>query len=423
MHLIPPPSPRDLLPPLLACLPTAFVSQRPPPALLPLLSPILRQRLSLLFSSASAPTAAGGWLSLLSWDNTVAAHLAPKVESLTLEPHPSSGELEIEEPSVVEYRRLDEETLQCRMQMDEYGLVVCYLWVDNDEHGGGGAGWRVADVRTVEDKDDGSAWYPTAESATDAFESGAHNRSTATNGSGNGASSAPAHASAPAPGPAAEGEAEEEDDDDYWASYDRTPGRTPARTPAKRSPAPPSNHAHPLSHSHLSTTMTAADRARTTSELEYFARYAAEVQPALDGHDPDEENPEAGESTLNGDSLVTTAQQDLQHDGADALPPPYTYPHEPKSHDTPQSSSHPSLQQLDTLPAPRPVSPSSSQGSVERLEASAASMTAAEVGVKQFISTEIKSLFRLARGVGIERSEFERLVRREVEVLGLLDGE
>ncbi len=41
--------------------------------------------------------------------------------------------------------------------------------------------------------------------------------------------------------------------------------------------------------------------------------------------------------------------------------------------------------------------------------------------MKQHISTEIKSLFRLAQGCGIEREEFSRVVRTELQVLGVLE--
>ncbi|KAL9032118.1 MAG: hypothetical protein Q9180_006688, partial [Flavoplaca navasiana] len=75
---IPPPAAETLLPPLLACLPTAFASTRPPPALLPLLSPILRQRVQLLSGSTSSPS--DSWLTKLTWDPTKAEGLAPVVE-------------------------------------------------------------------------------------------------------------------------------------------------------------------------------------------------------------------------------------------------------------------------------------------------------------------------------------------------------
>ena len=45
----------------------------------------------------------------------------------------------------------------------------------------------------------------------------------------------------------------------------------------------------------------------------------------------------------------------------------------------------------------------------------------AQFGIKQHISTDIKSLFRLAKSAGMDRGEFERIVRTELEVLGLME--
>ncbi|KAJ9669195.1 hypothetical protein H2201_000546 [Coniosporium apollinis] len=271
-QLIAQPSPRDLLPPLLACLPASFASPRPPPALLSLLSPILRQRVQLLASSNSVSES---WLPLLCWDRQRAAKLPQIVQSIQLEPHPVSGEFEIDDVRATGYRRLDKETLHARFELDQFGLLPIYLWCVNDE-AGGGTGWRLAEMRALEDLDDGTEWFGSIEEANQ----GAGARGAGTNGI-NG------HAE---PVLAGEGDADEDgDDDSYWAAYDRTPGRTPA----KRSPAP-------------NTGRQSSIQLPTTSELEYFARYAAEVQPAMDPHDPDEEDAAAaaGGSTLNGDSIT-----------------------------------------------------------------------------------------------------------------------
>jgi hypothetical protein len=55
------------------------------------------------------------------------------------------------------------------------------------------------------------------------------------------------------------------------------------------------------------------------------------------------------------------------------------------------------------------------------LEREAESHSQAEIAIKQHISTDIKSLFRLARSAGIEREEFERIIQRELEVLPMLE--
>ena len=385
MRLPPPPNERELLPPLLACLPTSFVSPQPPPALLPLLSPLLRQRVN--FLASNTPSRNDGWLPLLSWDVHRAAKLAPVVERMHLEPHPVSGELEIDELRPAKYRRLDEETLHSRLEVEQFEILPIFVWCDNDEHGETGAGWKLAELRSMEDLDDRTEWYESISDANDA---------------------------APEPsGPMpelrengdryAQSRQAEDDDDDYWAAYDRTPGRTPA---LKDSPAPRGL-----------TATTGAPRQRSQSELDYYARYGAEVQPAMDSHDPDEEHADLGESTLNGNTLLS------------AQPPSH--------HESGQPGSRPngtSLFPADAPPArnveaPRPISPISSGGSssVDRLEERAVEMSEAQapdraqLAIQQHISTDIKSLFRLAKNSGMERRDFERLVKRELEVLVLLE--
>src|SRR6266487_4225572 len=113
---VPLPQPRTLLPPFIACLQTAGLSIRPPPALLPLLSPILRQRVQLFTSTATASEGQThqrqvSWLSLLCWNEDVASKLPAIVEKYAdkFEPHPVSGEIEMEafDEGKMQYRRVD----------------------------------------------------------------------------------------------------------------------------------------------------------------------------------------------------------------------------------------------------------------------------------------------------------------------------
>lgn len=404
MALPPPPDPRDLLPPLLACLPTAFVSPRPPPALLPLLSPLLRQRATYLAADTTSQNE--GWLPLLSWDVGRAAKLPRVVEGMHLEPHPVSGEIELDDMRPAKYRRLDEETLHARLEVEQFELLPIFVWCESDEHGATGPGWKLAELRSIEDLDDGTEWYDTIPEATEAASTQAIPQ-IRQNGAANGDS---AHQPT---------QNEDEDDDDYWASYDRTPGRTPAQ---KNSPAPPA----------MSSASGPTNRQRTQSELDYYARYGSEVQPAMDAHDPDEAHPELGESTVNGDSLVASrSPPQPSSDGRTSRPNGTSlYPAD-------------TLSPLQTIPsdvsAPQPISPTSSTGSnsVERLESKAAEMSEAlslgggmtrgsdraQMAVKQHVSTDIKSLFRLARSSGMEREEFERIVRTELDCLGMMEEE
>ena len=409
MHLAPPPNARDLLPPLLSCLPAAFVSPQPPPALLPLLAPILRQRVSFLASS-SGQSGNEGWLALLSWDKGRAAKLPAVIGRMELEPHPVSGEIELDDVRPAKYRRLDDETLQSRLEVAQFGILPVYVWCESDEHGGTGPGWKLAELRSLEDVEDGTEWCDTPAEANDAADTHSIPVSQ-TNGHTNGHSDLPTAA-----------DDEDNDNDDYWASYDRTPGRTPA---PQASPAP---------HT------TSTNRQRTQSELEYFARYGAEVQPAMDAHDPDEEHPELhGDSTLTGDALVRDRSRQMQQQQTHlSSAPPYhnhNHHHHPQKTGPHDSAIATALDQSihSDLSMPRPISPTSSHSSVDRLEERAAAMEGggtdddgkgddrAQLGIKQHISTDIKSLFRLAKSVGMERQEFERIVTRELSVLSLLE--
>ena len=307
---------------------------------------------------------------------------------MDLEPHPVSGEVEIEDVRSIKYRRLDKETLHARLEVEQFELAPIFLWCETDEHGGTGPGWKLAELRSLEDVNDDADWYDSPSQANDAASA---QTLPVPQMHVDGSRSIQQTTSHGADGDVAD------DDDDYWASYDRTPGRTPAQKP---SPTPPAV-----------ASAQGASRQRTQSELDYYTRYATEVQPALDSHDPDEESPEVGESTLNGDSLLRAEQ-----------------PQRPVSRPN-GASLFPAASGAQDVEAPRAISPTSSHGSssIERLEEKAAAMSGAEVNdraqlaIKQHISTDVKSLFRLAKTSGMERKDFERIVKTELECLSLLE--
>ncbi|KAK3167176.1 hypothetical protein OEA41_010302 [Lepraria neglecta] len=385
VQYIPPPDYRSLLPPLLACLPTAFVSPRPPPALLPLLSPILRQRVQHL--AATAISSADSWLPLLCWESEPAQRLVDLVsESNAFELHPVSGEIDFGDVEEILYRQLDEETLQARIAVTDMGLVVIYLWCEGDQEGGGN-GWRVSEVRPLESEGDNCSvgWWASMAQAEkkakdkmmdDALREGEDN--SVAQGGGSGV-------------PTITGEEEgEHDDDDYWAQYDQTPG---GRTPAAKSPGP-------------STTMNI--HARMTSEADYYAQYA-QVQPEMDNDDPSENRESFGESSLNGDVITSSAHQST---------PPELAPFQGSIFCLPSELGRDSAD-LD-LKYPAASSPRTRSTTISRLEETAESQSMAEVAVKQHISTSIKSLFRLCRSTGVERLDFDRMVRTELETLSMM---
>lgn len=387
-----PPKTEQLLGPLLASLPAASISSSPPTALLPLLSPILRQRVQLLSASSQEP-----WLPLLCYDTTKSSRLEQVVKNERFEPHPVSGEVEIDWDYDVElrYKRIDEETLQSLASLRELELNVKLVWCVNDEMGGED-GWRIGEVGVYEPGVDSNWGHSNISQAEEARENrstpllSSYNRSNGTNGLLT---------------PDAD-VMDEEDDDDYWAQYDNTPARTPA--PKDTAPAP--------------MTSSAAQRAHIDAddgEASYYAQYSS-VQPAMDDHDPDEAAQNGTvESSLGRDEISKELQNNLAQD-----------------HDAPSALVWSHLQETEgnvmfnsgELAHPRPGSSTGSSGSdtVAKLERGAAASAAreqSEVGIKQHIGTSVKSLYRLAKVAGIERGEFERLVRTELDCLGLMDEE
>lgn len=301
-------------------------------------------------------------------------------ESDAFELHPVSGEIDFGDVEDISYRRLDEETLQARVVATDLELTIIYLWCEGDQEGGGN-GWRVSEVRPVEgDTEIGASnWCRTIADANekakeimmeDAIRQGEDH--SAMHGMNN--------------DDTAMEDKQEDDDDDYWAQYDKTPA------PQKSAPAASSNPNKDI---------------RTTSAADYFARYA-EVQPEMDNDDPSEDRGAIGESTLNGDIMASSMRRAPESDNApfqDTCP----LPNGSEAAIADEGISHPT-------PSP-PAGPTA----VSRLEESAESQSLAEVAVKQHISTSIKSLFRLCRSSGMERSDFDRMVRTELETLSMME--
>ncbi|POS76832.1 hypothetical protein DHEL01_v204780 [Diaporthe helianthi] len=397
---------RGILTPLLPSLPAAAISTQPAPAILPLLSPILRQRVQLLSSASTEP-----WLRLLSYETGKDARLAEVARSDRLEPHPVSGEVEVDWDYNVQtqYRRLDEETLQALVVLQDFELVFRLVYCVNDE-AGGGDGWRVGEI-SVPDKSSpfavfaGHSSIAAAESAFRQEDGNTHKPKPQP------ASSAAAYQ------PVVDKEEEDDDnddDDDYWARYDATPARTPARTPqVNRSPAPPSTQ---------QTTQSATHQAAAEEDDAYFSQYD-NVQPAMDNHDPDEAQaaqeitgparPALGLQRLVGPATRggEEAEEANETNGAWTLAP------------SPGGRSQEDDARTASLAHPRPESSASSNGSntVLRLEEQAGRQESSEFGVKQHVSRSIRSLFLLSRAAGIDRDEFERMVKTELDVLGMVE--
>ncbi|EGE84618.1 hypothetical protein, variant [Blastomyces dermatitidis ATCC 18188] len=395
VEYIPPPDSRSLIPPLLACIATAFASPNPPPALLPLLSPTLRQRVQILSSVSQSPS--DSWLRLLCWDAGKAERLQNIVDGTTFEPHPVSGEIEIPDDVPITYKRLDLETLRSQFSIPDYNLSVLYVWCPVDPEGSG-PGWRVAEVLPGDAlQEEAGSWSKSIEEADE------YRQTKILQDALQEAEDAESRKSASSitQSRVVKPEKEDEDDDDgYWAQYDNTPGRTPL----KRSPAPTQLQPNGLGPGPYPT---ASDS--------YFARYNG-VQPALDNDEPSVDQSEIGQSTLNGDTIASVLRRQSEAMLTDRPTGAALYGDD---NDNDESHARPHI----PLNHPRPSSASSSAGSetVSKLEKTAESQSISEIGVKQHISSNIKSLFRLARTTGLSRAEFESIVRRELDCLSLID--
>ena len=369
-HIIPTPDPQSLLPPLLACLPTSFASSKPAPALLELLSPILRQRLTIFTSSGSSHD---NWLRLLCWDPSKAEQLKETIENANFEPHPASGELEVGEIERLSYKRTDTETLKAQIPLNDWDLTALYLWCTGGEEGNA---WKLTELLPYDsDLCQDQSWSSSPTQANEQARSQLLNLATPSAQTNGGRLSVPG---------------QDDDDDDYWAQYDKTPHNG---TPARKGSVNP--------------------RGASSTEADYYAQYA-DVQPAMDNYDPDEHHEEIGESTLGGDAM-----RDVMGRNQHTVEEPRQQPQEANPLQIPED------EDVVHINHPVPSSPSSRTGSdtISRLEATADRYSASEIAIKQHISYSVKSMYRLAKGAGMSRQEFEDMVQRELETLSLLDRE
>lgn len=367
---IPSPDEQTLLPPLLACLPTSFASSKPPPAFLGLLSPILKQRLEI---QTSVGDHHDSWIRLLCWDSLKTDQLKEIVENSNFEPHPSSGELEVGEVERISYKRFDTETLQAQIPLNDWDLTALYLWCTGSQEGNS---WKLAELMPYDSKLSQDQSWSSSPSEANA-QSGPQNQHLAVQ--------QPNSRKSVTPGT--------DDDDDYWAQYDKSGNGTPARKDSVNPQA-------------------------ASTEADYYAQYGS-VQPAMDGYDPDEHHEEIGQSTLNGgnDHSMLSRNALYQHERHDS---PLRQQHNLDSLQMPNEE-----EELRQIEQPVPASPSSKAGSdtIARLEETADRYSASEIAIKQHISYSVKSMYRLAKGAGLTRQEFEDMMQRELETLSLLDRE
>ena len=385
-----PPDFDSLLPPLLACLHASRASALPPPALLALVSPSLRQRLQHMSEPTDDPDSPEHWLCLLCREpesgTKLSENVKSKVNSNILGPHPVSNEFEPGEVDVTLYRQLDVETFQAKVGLLDLDIMVMYTWCTTNQESTAGE-WRVSEVMPPSDSTSSSAdqWQPSIEVAQQAA-------LRSNNADSEVELAQAAYSTMNGAVDNEHGSNKDQEEDDSWAKYDKGAGETPA---GNRCPMP----------GHTNATN---GRARTTSEAAYFERYST-VQPEMDNDDPSEDQNAVGESSLNGNILAN----------ASSRPPierilPNGFPPQALTHDPISSMDEPILTQ------PRASPPDGAEAAVPRLEDTAALQSNTESAIRHHVSTSIKNLFRLCRNAGIDRADFDDLVKTELETLSML---
>ncbi|KAI6249408.1 hypothetical protein HI914_02200 [Erysiphe necator] len=365
-----------LIEPLLAMLSFAGESTTAPTALLPLLSPILRQRVRLLSSSAKE-----SWSSLLCYDDAVASKLMALIPSSRLELHPVSGQVEIDWDSETEiqFKRLDKETLQALVSLPTLDLTVKLVWCVNDFEGVDSQdGWRIGEVGTctVDDTNWGVKSILLAEQEFTLKET--QNQDTYSCVKNEKSTFIP------------EIEEEKEDDDDkYWDQYDDMSAQTPAYD--------------------QSSTIQKNSTTGVEGDDEYYASYDV-VQPVLDNHDPDKD---MKFDLFKGKTTQNTSKES----------PIICGPNNSSSQrDIYEAWNENSLGSSIFITS-KSLPPSGEDGDVE---SSGSAVTrperqalVCEKAIKTHIGTSLKSLYRLAHTCGIGQREFDRLVRNQLDLMSV----
>ncbi|KAK4226141.1 hypothetical protein QBC38DRAFT_367257 [Podospora fimiseda] len=389
------PDVRSIVTPVLSCLPGAAVSTKPATNVLPLLTPILRQRVQVLSEASQEP-----WIRLLTYETAKVSRLASIAQSGVFDPHPVSGEIEMDWDYNVDirYKRVDQETLQTLVVLGEMDLFVRLVYCAGDEEGGSDK-WRVGEVGVASEPSPLANYggFSSLDEAEKAFQA---SKTTAAR--------QPSVNAARMPSAAVE---DEEDDDDYWARYDNTPARTPAN---QQSPAP---------QSMMKAGRTEIDRTQSAEDA-YYSQYDS-IQPAMDPHDPDEEVEHVNIPPPLGLGRVAGSRDSTDQSQLNETSGTWTLTEAPKSPSSHSNRSHDDEERDKKLLHPRPASSASSNGSrlVSKLEETAEKREQSEFGVKQHISRSIRSLFLLSRSAGIDREEFERMVQTELDVLGMVEDD
>ncbi|KAK6531963.1 hypothetical protein TWF694_003126 [Orbilia ellipsospora] len=405
---IPPPTLTTLLPPFLSHIPASFASPHPPPSLPPLLTPLLRSRLTHLSTTSS------NWLTLLTWSSNPSdgenlhSHLSTQdYYFLHQPPSPATYTLK-------GFRRLDAETLQCLILIQELEIIILYQFVADDivdEEGERGDGWKVHDVRISDDEEcftssGVAAFVGCIEEAEEGYRSRSiSSRYTSTVDTNTIASGVKVD------------ENEDEDEDDYWGRYDDEDTESSAGDQYEQPPQQTEQqHRSSFSHIHQSPVQLAAsmlarrvlhpeqETEEDKEEEEYYARYA-NVEAVLD------KPPAAARADMDRrDSISTTHTTQSNERVLGDLNTPST------RITIPSAKISPTVVNNTAASNPRV-----GERVVGELESAAQVHTQNEVAIQQHVSTSIKSLYRLWKAGGMEAEEFGKFLEREVEVLRVVE--
>lgn len=301
-----------------------------------------------------------------------------------------------ESDTQVRYRRLDRETLQALVVIPDLGITFQLVYCAGDS-------WRVGEVSVADTPPfasfGGRSSISEAEREFEEGRAAKDGRDPNSQGRGNRLS----RDDFDDDGDDDDDNDDNDDDDSYWGRYDATPARSP---PAKQSPVPLS----------VQTSVNGAHRGASAEDA-YYSQYDS-VQPAIDPHEPNAEVEHVEAAPPLGLGSVSNAHENTEPAELNETNGTWTLAEPEKS-----PSNNGDEDRLVDLIHPRPASSASSNGSqmVARLEETAEKQEQNEFGVKQHVSRSIRSLYLLSRASGIDRQEFERLVRTELDVLGLMD--
>lgn len=392
----------QILLPFLSQLPTAFSSPKPPPTLPPLLAPITRARLHHLSFNNNRP-----WPVYLTWSSSDSGN---DLYEHLMEQDYYFLHVEIS-PSLYSSRgiqRVDKETLHAAVEIPEIGIVVVYIYVVLDDIEPK-TEWKVFDVRLLDtDIHQEEDWRPTVREAEESYkishpQGQGKNKSVAveTNGTNTSAQQADDKAT---------GDNDDDDDDDYWGRYDEEDSESVASPGEQTRPA--------------------------ETDDDYYNRYS-NVQPAMDPEDPTlptafnptsaTTNPALNNNNEHSSNIHAPIPQKPVSSLPLSIPPPQTgvsYDNHPISSSSPPPLS-PSytIQSKSTAVTQHTNAPAlnSNNINVEKLEQQAQVDEKFETAIRQHVSTSMKSLYRLWKVSGMEKEEFDAVIKTELEVLGIMD--